>query len=130
MSRGDPHWSEPKWVRASVRHDGNHLGSVTTVGYPNRDLTAFPEGSPYFEIVVADLTERHVALLQRFKQHWLIHCGDTYATTRVGGELNDNQIAALAVFGLVRQNEPPAALSAALEAQVESMLTPPTEQPN
>ena len=70
MSRGDPHWSEPKWVRVSMRRDGNHLGSVTTVSYPNRDLTAFPEGSPYFEIVVADLGERHVALLQRFKEHW------------------------------------------------------------
>ena len=67
MSRSDPHWSEPKWVRASVRRDGNHLGSVTTVSYPNRDLTAFPEGIPYFEIVIADLGERHVALLQRFK---------------------------------------------------------------
>src|SRR5262245_37935687 len=125
MSRGDPHWSEPKWVRASVRHDSNHLGSVTTVSYPNRDLTAFPEGSPYFEIVVADLAERHVALLQRFKQHWLIHCGDIYVTTRFGGELTSNQIATLAVFALLHRTDLPAVLSAALESYIEEMLAPP-----
>ncbi len=27
---------------------------------------------PYFEFVVSDLNEKHVALFQRFKQHWLL----------------------------------------------------------
>lgn len=126
MSRGDPHWSEPKWIRVSVRHKGNHLGSVTTVSYPNRDLTAFPEGSPYFEIVVANLAERHVALLQRFKQHWLIHCGVAYVTTRVAGELTDNQVASLAIHALSHQTDPPILLASALEAHIEAMLLPPS----
>ena len=124
MSRGDPHWSEPKWIRVSVRHKGNHLGSVTTVSYPNRDLTAFPEGSPYLEIVVANLAERHVALLQRFKQHWLIHCGAAYVTTRVAGELTDNQVAFLAIYALSHQTDPHLLLAAALEAHIEAMLLP------
>jgi hypothetical protein len=130
MSGGDPHWSEPKWVRASVRHAGNHIGSITTVSYPNRDLTAFPEGSPYFEVVIADLSERHVALLQRFRQHWLIHCGDTYETTRVSGELSPEEIFELAAFALLHRIDPPPVLASALGLQVEGLLAPrekPTE---
>jgi hypothetical protein len=129
MSRGDPHWSEPKWVRSSVRHEGNHLGSVTTVSYPNRDLTAFPEGSPYFEIVIADLAEYHVALLQRFKEHWLIHCGNSYITSVARGVLTADQIDDLAVFALQRQSDSPSVLAAAIEAQVEELLVPKPEQP-
>src|SRR5262249_34637889 len=85
MSRGDPHWSEPKRVRASVRDNDDHIGYVTTVSSPNRDLTAFPEGSPYFEVVVSDLRDHHIALLQRFKQYWLTHCGSIYRTADATG---------------------------------------------
>lgn len=128
MSWCDPHWSEPKWVRASVRQAGNHIGSVTTVSYPNRDLTAFPEGSPYFEVVIPDLSERHVALLQHFRQHWLIHCGDTYETTSVSGELSPEEIVELAAFALLHRTDPPPILASALGVQIEGMLAP-REQP-
>jgi hypothetical protein len=124
MSRGDPHWSEPIRTRNSVRQNANHLGYLTTVSYPHRDLTAFPEGSPYFEVVVSDLNEKHVALFQRFKQHWLIHCGSYFRTTEASGELQDEQILELAIFALHHQNKPAVALVAALKAEIEEMLAP------
>jgi hypothetical protein len=89
-------WNEQKRVRRSVQHRARHLGYVTTVAYPNRDLTALTEGSPYSEVVVADPHEGHVALLQRYKAHWLIQCGDHYDITARGGELTDGQILRLA----------------------------------
>jgi hypothetical protein len=122
MPGGDPHWGEPKRVRTSVLHAGRHVGYVTTVGYPDRDLTAFPEGTPYSEVVVADLSDRHVALLQRFRQHWLVHCGDQYTTTSAAGELKAEQIAKLAVFALVHAGEGGAVLAAVLKGEVERML--------
>ncbi|MCI0701474.1 MAG: hypothetical protein L0241_10370 [Planctomycetia bacterium] len=112
MSRGDPHWSEPIRTRSSVRQNANHLGYLTTVSYPHRDLTAFPEGSPYSEVVVSDLNEKHVALFQRFKQHWLIHCGNYYRTTESAGELRNEQVLELAVFALSHQDKPALALVA------------------
>jgi hypothetical protein len=124
MSRGDPHWSEPKRTRVSVRHKADHVGYLTTVSYPNRDLTAFPEGSPLYEAVVSNLSEQHVALFQRFKQHWLIHCGSVYRTTEVGGELSDGQMLELAAFALLHQDKPAPVLATALKAEVEEMLTP------
>ena len=129
MSRGDPHWSEPKRTRRSVRDETTHFGYVTTVGYPNRDLTAFPEGSPYSEVVVSDLRDRHLALLQRFKQHWLIHCGDTYETADACGELTDEQIAGLALFALAHATDTAEVLAAALKAEVERMLADRLQSP-
>jgi len=122
MSSGDPRWSDPKRTRVSVRHKDRHVGYLTTVGYPNRDLAAFPEGTPYTEFVVSDLTDRHVALFQRFKQHWLVHCGGEYATTAVGGELTTDQITKLAVFSLEHANTASDILVAVLKVGVEKML--------
>ena len=93
MSRGDP-----TRTRTAVRHNGHHLGYLTIVGYPDRDISTYTEGSPYFEAVVSDLKERHVALLLRFKAHWLVHCGETYDTTAAGGELTAAQLTVLATF--------------------------------
>ena len=118
MARGDP-----KRTRTAVRDSSGHIGYLTTVGYPDRDIAAFPEGSPYSEAVVSDLGEQHVALLQQFKAHWLIHCGNSYATTDAGGALTDRQLAALAAFALHHANDTPAVLVAALAAHVEQMLT-------
>ena len=122
MSSGDPRWSEPKRVCGSVRRNGRHVGNFTTVGYPNRDLTAFPEGTPYSEVVVSDLAGGHVALLQRFKQHWLVHCGGEYATTAAGGELSAEQVAKLAGFALEHAGQAADVRVALLQAEVERML--------
>ena len=113
---------DPKRARTAVRHNGNHIGYLTTVGYPDRDLTMFPEGSPYSEVVVSDLKDRHVALLQRFKAHWLVHCGSTYDTTDAAGELTPAQVAALAVFALEHRGHAEPVLVEALKAHVEAML--------
>jgi hypothetical protein len=117
MARGDP-----KRTRTAVRHKSDHLGYLTTVGYPDRDITMFPEGSPYSEAVVSDLKDRHVALLQRFKAHWLVHCGPAYDTTAAAGDLTAAQLVALAVFALLHKDDPPPTLVAALKARVEQML--------
>jgi hypothetical protein len=117
-------WGDPKRVRVAVRHGGMHLGYVTTTTYPDRDITAFTEGSPYSEVAVSDLAEEHVALLQRFKHHWLIHCGTSYATTEIGGALTDAQIAELAAYALRNKDHAGAALAAALRALAERMLLP------
>jgi hypothetical protein len=93
----DMSWSDPIRVRRSVQHGPTHLGYVTVVSYPNRDLTLLPQGSPYSEIVIADPAEEHVALLQRFKAHWLIRCGEHYGAANVVGDLTDAQSLALAV---------------------------------
>ena len=93
-------WSNPKRVRRSINVGDRHLGYVTLVSYPNRDVTALSEGSPYREIVVSDPRERHVALLQRFKEHWLVQCGEQYDTTERGGILNETQALRLALFTL------------------------------
>ncbi len=52
---------------------------------------------PYFEFAVSDLNEKHVALFQRFKQHWLIHCGSRHDTT-AAGKLTAKQIVQLATL--------------------------------
>jgi hypothetical protein len=111
---------EPKRVRVAVRSGRAHVGYVTTTGYPDRDITAFSEGSPYFEVAVCDLSEKHVALFQRFKAHWLIHCGPTYATVEGDGELTARQVQALAAFALVRRDHPE--LLAALAARLAAAL--------
>jgi len=115
-------WGDPKRVRTAVRHKAEHIGYVTTTSYPDRDLAMFPEGSPYSEIVVSDLRERHIALLQRFKEHWLIHCGPTYDTTEGVGELNDAQVMKLAIFALQNCAHASSALVEELKLQVERML--------
>ena len=92
--------AEPKRVRVSV-HDGNrHLGYVTVVNYPGRDLTAFAEGSPYHELVITGPDGRHVALLQRFKEHWLIQCGPHYDTADGAADVDDARAVRLARFAL------------------------------
>ena len=115
---GERHWSDPKRTRAALRIRGTHLGYIATVGYPNRDLTAFPEGSPYFEVVVADLGDRHVALFQRYKAHWLIHCGSRYAIADAGIDLTPDQIESLALFALEHQHEGPEWLLASLNSRM------------
>jgi hypothetical protein len=122
MSGGDAHEGGPRRVRAAVRHKERHVGYLTTVDYPGRDLAAFPEGTPHAEYVVSDLAERHVALLQRFKQHWLVHCGGDHATTTEGGELTAEQITKLAVFSLEHANTAGDVLVAVLKIGVEKML--------
>ena len=58
-------WSDPIRARRSVhRQDGGHLGYITTIDYPNRDITALTEGSPYREIVISDPRKRRIALLR------------------------------------------------------------------
>jgi hypothetical protein len=123
MSEGDPHWSEPKRTRVAVRQWWQHLGYVTVVEYPNRDFTAFPEGSPYFEIAVSDLNEKHVALFQQFKQHWLIHCGDRYDTTDTVGDLSGKQIMQLAILAIQLATENNIVLLLTLKRAVDRMLS-------
>ena len=117
MARGDP-----RRVRVAVRHKGDHVGYVTVTSYPDRDITAFSEGSPYFEVAVSDLAERHVALFQQFREHWLIHCGTDYGTTDAGGDLSESQIMRLAAFAIRFRDQPAAVLIDALKAHVERLL--------
>ena len=112
---------DPKRVRSAVRAWG-HIGYVTVVGYPDRDLILFSAGSPYSEIVVSDLKEKHVALLQEFKEHWLIHCGPTYDTTSAAGRLTDKQVMKLAAYALRHCGDAAPVLVEALKAHVERML--------
>lgn len=77
----DSGWNTPKRIRRSIHSHGRHLGYVTLVAYPGRDITTDTEGSPYREVVISDEREGHVALLQRFKAHWLVQCGRDYGTT-------------------------------------------------
>lgn len=117
MSRGDP-----KRTRTSVLDGGRHVGYATVVEYPDRDIAAFPEGMPYFELAVADLAEKHVALFQRFKQHWLIHCGGDYATAEVSGPLSAKQVGRLAVLALRLAADTAEVRIAALRREVEELL--------
>jgi hypothetical protein len=122
MGQGDPQWSEPRRVRAAVRVARKSIGYVTTVDYPNRDLTAFPEGTPYFEVTVSDLRDRHVAMFQRFKKHWLIHCGPCCGTTESGAPLTEKQLARLAVFALQHATDENKMLVAELAILMDKML--------
>ena len=114
-------------VTGSVRYKGRHLGYVTVVSYPNRDITALTEGSPYSEVVIADLREEHVALLQRYKEHWLIHCGGCYGITGRGGELGDGPAMRIAQNVLLDEVRG-AALVDRLEALLERELVEPFRQ--
>jgi hypothetical protein len=93
-------WSQPKRIRRSVNIPGRHLGYVTLVAYPNRDVTAHTEGSPYREVVIADDQEGHVALLQRFKAHWLVQCGEKYGTTVRVPDMTEDLAQGLALLAL------------------------------
>jgi hypothetical protein len=115
-------WDEPKRTRMAVRLRWEHIGYVTVIEYPGRDFELFPEGSPHFEVAVSDLSEKHVALFQRFKQHWLIHCGSRYDTTDGTGELTAKQITRLAMFTLQNANENGVLLLAALKREMDRML--------
>jgi hypothetical protein len=115
-------WSEPERTRVAVRHWGRHIGYVTIVDYAGRDFELFPEGSPYFEVAVSDLNEKHVALFQRFKQHWLIHCGNNYDTADGNGALTPRQITRLATLALQNATENGEALLARLKREVERVL--------
>lgn len=115
-------FGDPKWVRTSVRSWGRHIGYVTVVTYPDRDLILHSEGSPHSEIVVSGLDEKHVALLQEFKEHWLIHCGPTYDTTNAAGRLTDKQVMKLAVYALRHRHDAAPVLAEALKAHVERMI--------
>jgi hypothetical protein len=118
MARGDP-----VRVRAAVLDDrGAHAGYVTTVGYPDRDISAVAEGTPFFEIAVADLSEAHVALVQRFRRHWLVRCGPAYEPTDTGGELTAAQVRDVAALALSLRAVPPAARAARLCAHLATLL--------
>ncbi|MBN9118767.1 MAG: hypothetical protein J0I06_06345 [Planctomycetes bacterium] len=117
MSLGDPNR-----VRTAVRDRGNHIGYVTVVTYPDRDLLHYSAGSPYSEIVVSDLNDGHVALLQEFKEHWLVHCGSAYETTSGSGRLKSARVMALAVFALQNSDRSAPVLSKLLKAQVDRAL--------
>jgi hypothetical protein len=91
-----------------VQFKRRQIGYVTTIAYPNRDITALTAGSPFSEIVIADLRERHVSLLQRYKEHWLIQCGESYGTTDRGGELSKEKARFLAAFALLQSETGPA----------------------
>ena len=93
-------WHEPKRIRRSVHQNDRHLGYVTLVAYPNRDITAFTEGSPDREVVISDEKEKHVALLQRFKAHWLVQCGECYGTTERVRDMTEPFAMELATFAL------------------------------
>ncbi len=114
---------DPKRVRWAVRPDGRHIGYVTVTAYPDRDLLLSAAGSPYSEVVVSDLGERHVALFQQFKEHWLIHCGPTYTITAAAGELGAKHVEPLAAFALRHRGDSNPVLAAALKVQLERLLT-------
>jgi hypothetical protein len=113
-------WNEPKRIRRSVQANGRHLGYVTLVAYPNRELTAFTEGSPYHEVVISDQREGHVALLQRFKEHWLVQCGTSYRTTKNMIEMTERVALALAIFAL-RRNDVGEPLAEAMADAIEAL---------
>ena len=118
-------WSDPIRVRRSVhRPDGGHLGYVTTIDYPNRDITALAEGSPYREIVIADPRERHIALLQRYKAHWLVQCGRCYETADRGGDLDADQALKLADW-VLEQHAGGRVTAIEIAAMIEEMLETP-----
>lgn len=93
-------WNEPKRIRRSIHANGRHLGYVTLVAYPGRDVTAFTEGSPYREVVISDEREGHVALLQRFKAHWLVQCGREYGTASRAVDMTEALANGLATLAL------------------------------
>jgi len=116
-------WSDPKRVRRSVHRRTVHLGYLTVVSYPNRDIMFLPEGTPFSEVVIADPAEQHVALLQRFKAHWLIQCGTHYGTANAAGDLSESQIMEVAL-DVLSGPERGEKLVNALEAELERFLTP------
>ena len=61
-------------------------------------------------------------VFQRFKEHWLIHCGMAYDTAAAAGELTDRQVTQLAEMALRLHDQPPAVRVAALRTEVERML--------
>jgi hypothetical protein len=109
-------------TRTSVLDGGRHVGYATVVEYPDRDIAAFAEGTPYYELAVADLAEKHVALFQRFKQHWLIHCGGDYDTAEVSGTLSAGQAGRLAVLALRLAADSAEVRIATLTREVGAML--------
>jgi len=117
MARGDP-----VRVRSAVFLRGAHAGYVTAVEYPDRDISAFPAGLPLSELAVADLSEAHVALFERFKAHWLVRCGSDYCTADVGGALTAAQRAELAALALDLRDQPPTTRADRLAAALEALL--------
>jgi hypothetical protein len=115
-------WGDSRRIRRSVHRANDHLGYVTTISYPDRDLTAFSEGSPYREVVIADPAEEHVSLLQRYKEHWLIQCGGCYGTTDRPEELDDAQAMQLALFALAHANDPGPVLVGLLKEWLDALL--------
>lgn len=116
-------WDEQKRVRRSVQHKDRHLGYVTIVSYPNRDITLLSEGSPFSEIVIADPHEEHVALLQRYLKHWLIQCRECYGIAERGGELADGQALRIAQTVLLLKGKTGRALVDGLKELIEGLLS-------
>ena len=76
------------------------------------DIAFLSEGTPFSELVISDPDEQHVALLQRYKAHWLIQCGTCYGTADVAVELSDAQGMQLALFALAHEDAGPSLVSA------------------
>lgn len=113
--------TDPVRVRRAVYRGRTHLGYVTTFHYPDRDLDLLPEGTPGGEVVIADQGEGHLALLQRFKRHWLVRCGSVYETTRRAGDLTTAKVERLARFAL---SEPGGkGLAGAIAAELDRLLS-------
>lgn len=117
MARGDP-----VRVRSAVFLRGAHAGYVTAVEYPDRDISAFPAGLPLSELAVADLSEAHVALFERFKAHWLVRCGQAYCTAGVAGAVTAAQRAELAALALDLREQSEATRADRLAAALEAAL--------
>lgn len=113
---------DPVRVRSAVFVRGAHAGYATAVEYPDRDISAFPAGLPLSELAVADLSEAHVALLERFKAHWLVRCGEAYCTAEVAGVPTAAQRAELAALALDLHDQPPATRANRLAAALETLL--------
>lgn len=115
-------WSEPNRARRSVHLKDRHLGYVTAIAYPHRNLTALTEGSPYSELVISDVHEEHVALLQRYREHWLIQCGACYGIAERGGELSDAQAMRIAQTVLLLKDRTQRTLVDGLRKLIEGLL--------
>ena len=63
-----------------------------------------------------------MALLQRYKEHWLIQCGRQYSTTSHSGELGEEQVLELARFALTQADQPEPILVGRLKSRIDGML--------
>ncbi|AWM40805.1 hypothetical protein GobsT_06470 [Gemmata obscuriglobus] len=112
--------SAPIRVRVAVYDDGGtHVGYLSTVGHPDHGDAP---GVPRFDMAVSDLGGQHVALVEQYRQHWLVYCGRRYDTADAGGDLSADHLLALARLALRTRNDPVSVRIAALKAYIERVL--------